>query len=242
MRTNKLTIGITFGICAYLAHGQGNFQNLDFESATLSPVPPGPPPTWVSVSSAIPGWTAYLGAVQQAEVVQNDYSLGQASIDIFGPNYPTAGNLPGAIPGIIDGNYSVLLQQGGNPLGNGTLVNASIAQTGFVPLGSQSLQFKAWTTPFTEFSVSFDGNNLSPVALGSGANYTLYGVNISSYDGQTGPLEFTADFSGTGASWLGLDDIAFSTQAVPEPSPVILTGIGSLVLVLRRRWFRQTSS
>jgi hypothetical protein len=49
-------------------------------------------------------------------------------------------------------------------------------------------------------------------------------------------LEFTADFVTSGASWLGLDDIAFSTQAVPEPNPLALTGIGALLFALFRRF------
>ena len=136
----------------------------------------------------------------------------------------------------MDGNYSVLLQEGGDPSLNGNLVNASIAQTGLVGLGYQSLQFRAWTISSTVFSVSFNGNDLSPVVLGSGANYTLYGVDISSYAGETGTLEFSA-LEGSGASWLGLDDIAFSTTAVtPEPNIVLLTAMGGL-LVGARKWF-----
>ncbi len=117
---------------------------------------------------------------------------------------------------------------------NDTFVNASIAQYGTVPLGYQSLQFDAWTTLGTAFSVSFDGNNLSPVVLGGGANYTLYGVNISSYDGDSGTLEFTSLFNTPGAPWLGLDDITF--LVTPEPSIVALTAIGGL-LFGAQKWF-----
>ncbi|MGP8199365.1 MAG: hypothetical protein ACLQU4_07675 [Limisphaerales bacterium] len=78
---------------------------------------------------------------------------------------------------------------------------------------------------------------MSPVVLGSGANYTLYGANISSYADATGTLEFSA-LSGSGASWLGLDDISFSTNVVasPEPSMVELTAFGGL-LFGARKWF-----
>jgi hypothetical protein len=225
-------------LAAVSAQAQGTFQNLNFEAAT-----PGAPITGPIIGAdyqplglALPGWTAYIGAEQQSEVLQNDYTLGQASVDLFGPNYPAAGPSPGPTPGTIDGNYSVLLQAGGEPGNSSVTVGASIAQTGMVPPSSQSLAFKAWQTFFTTFSVSFNGNNLSPVVLGAGANYTLYGVNISPYDGQTGSLEFTADFSGTGASWLGLDDISFSPQSIPEPSPLALTGVGALLFALCRRF------
>ncbi len=234
MKTKKL-IALSVGVvlAALSSHAQ-TFQDLDFEQA--NPVTAGDPfnPTAVTVASALPGWTVYTGTDQQTEIFQNSYGHGQAEVDIFGPNYPAAGNLPGEFPGTIDGSYSVLLQAGGDP-NTDTLVNTSIAQYGTVPLNSQSLEFKAWTTPATEFSVSFDNNNLSPVVLGSGANYTLYGVNISSYDGDSGTLEFTSLFNTPGAPWLGLDDITFSVT--PEPSIVALTAIGGL-LFGARKWLR----
>jgi hypothetical protein len=118
-------------------------------------------------------------------------------------------------------------------------VNASIAQTGFVPLGIQSLEFKAWEwAPSTSIlSVSFNGNDLSPVVIGTGANYILYGADLSAFAGQTGQLEFTSVFNNNGPSWIELDDIGFSTTAVsPEPSIVALGGIGGLVFAARK-WF-----
>jgi hypothetical protein len=221
-----------------VANAQGTFQNLNFESATLSPVPVDGPVVYVPISAGLPGWTGYLGTVQQTQIIQNNYALSLAGIDILGPNYPAASSLSSSFlyPGVIDGNYSVLLQAGADSPENGLTEGASIAQTGIVPLGSQSLQFRAWTTaPYAVFTVSFNGTDLSPVALGTGVNYTLYGVNISPYDGQTGPLEFTADSVNPGSSWLGLDDIAFSPQVIPEPSPLVLTGVGALVFALYRR-------
>jgi len=237
VKTTKLITAFPVALLAALsAQAQSAFTNLNFESATLSPVPPGPPSTYVPVSNALPGWSVHLGNTPQTQVVQNDLFFGTASVDIFGPNYPAAEPPPKGDPGIIDGNFSVLLQAGADPATH-ALEAASIAQYGTVPPGSQSLEFKAWMTSFTEFSVSFDGNNLSPVALGNGANYTLYGVNISSYAGDPGTLDFSALFSGAGASWLGLDDITFSQNVVtPEPSIVTLTAIGGLLFGVRK-WF-----
>jgi len=189
---------------------------------------------YVPVSSALPGWTAYIDSVQQTQVQQNAYDTGLAVIDIFGPNYPAAEPSPGIVPGVIDGNYSVLLQAGAEPGTSGVTTGVSIAQTGTVPDDDQWMQFRAWETYWTGFTVSFDGNSLSPVVLGTGANYTLYGVNIAPYSGQTGQLEFTADFVTPGSSWLGLDDIAFA--ATPEPSPLVLTGIGGVLFALYRRF------
>jgi hypothetical protein len=86
-------------------------------------------------------------------------------------------------------------------------------------------------------AVSFDGINLSPVVLGTGADYTLYGVDIAPYAGQTGQLEFTSTIPTAGLTSLGLDDIAFSTTpVVPEPSIVVLSAVGGLLFVTRK-WF-----
>jgi hypothetical protein len=198
-----------------------------------------PYPYAVTAASALPGWTVYLGTVQQTDVIQNLYAINQASVDIFGPNYPAA--VPGESPGKIDGNYSVMLQAGNLP-DSPTDVGASIEQTGFIPAVDQTLEFKAYTwTPSTAFSVSFDGNDLTPVALGSGANYTLYGVDIAAYEGQTCSLEFTALYTDGRSSGFGLDDIVFSQMILsPEPNIAALTAIGGL-LFGARKWFARRS-
>ena len=220
---------------AALSSQAQTFQNLDFESATLSPTPLNEDGVYVPVGSALPGWAAYLGSVQQTQVLQNGYDSGTASIDIFGPNYYTAGAQRPGNQGTIDGNYTVFLQSGGNPVGNGLgpLISASIAQTGLVPLGDQSLEFEAWDwlPSTTTLGVLFNGNSLSPTVIGSGPNYTLYGVDVTPYEGQIGTLEFSAlPTNPNGPSWIELDDISFSPTAItPEPSTVALTAIGGLL-------------
>jgi hypothetical protein len=214
------------------------FKNLNFEQANPVIDPEGQfYPNDVTAASALPGWTVDLDTVQQTDVLQNTFTTGQASVDIFGPNFPTTG---GAFNiGTIDGKYSVLLQAGNLP-GNPSLVGASISQLGSIPPTAQSLEFTAWATSASDFSVSFNGNNLSPVVLGSGPNHTsLYGVNISAYDTQSGTLEFTALFDNSHASALGLDDIAFSPNAVPEPSIVALTAMGGLLFGVRKYFARR---
>ena len=45
-----------------------SFQNLNFESATLSPTQGAQPwPDYVPIVSGLPDWTAYLGSVQQTQ-------------------------------------------------------------------------------------------------------------------------------------------------------------------------------
>jgi len=234
---------IAFSLVNPAAEAQ-SFINLNFESATLSPESGYQNwPNLVPISQALPGWNAYLGSVEQTEVGQNTFANSYATVDILGPGWGTQPGPFGANIGIIDGNYSVLLQGGysSDDSYNG-YVNASIAQTGMVPATAESLTFRAWDYlgNLNLFAVSFNGNTLSPTLLGTGTSpsgqpYNIYGVNIVPYAGQTGQLEFTADGSAAEPTIL-LDDISFSTQAVPEPSILGLTAIGGLVFGARG-WF-----
>ena len=221
-------------LAAVSAQAQGTFQNLNFESANVDASGVEPYPNFVPISSALPGWTAYLGAVQVTQVGYNAPANSTASITLIGPtwNSADAGRYGGV--GIIDGNYSLDLQTGANSQG---LINVSVAQNGTVPGSAESLQFEASeTTPLT---VTFNGNVLSPVVLSSGVSadgvpYNLYGANISAWAGDTGIMEFTADQ--VAENYVVLDDISFSTQVVPEPSPLALTGLGALAFALYRRF------
>jgi hypothetical protein len=217
------------------------FQDLDFESANVPASGPEPYGTFVPIGSALPGWTAYLGSEQLTQVGYNAPANSTASITLIGPTWNSSDVGVYGV-GIIDGNYSVDLQTGGVPPSYTVDDNASILQNGAVPSTAESLQFKAFET--TPLSVSFNGNALIPVALSSGMSadglpYTLYGANISAWAGQTGELEFTADFNGS-FNFVVLDDISFSPNAVsPEPSIVALTAIGGLLFGARKRFARR---
>jgi len=219
------------------AQAQGTFQNFDFESANLSPTTPGQFPNFVPIGSALPGWTGYIGTVQLTQVEYNATTLGTASIDLLGP-YWGAQNQSETRFGIIDGNYTVVLQSGEYTTSDG--YNASIAQNGTIPGNAQSLQFEA-AAQASALSVSFAGNNLPLEALSTGQSpsglfYTVYGVNIAPYANQKGQLEFTEVFNVHEPS-VELDDISFSTNSVvPEPIIVVLTAMGGL-LFAARKWF-----
>jgi hypothetical protein len=120
-----------------------------------------------------------------------------------------------------------------------TYVSVSISQYNTVPGGSQTLQFLAIVAANATFSVSFNGNNLTPVALGSGVNgSTVYGADIAPYAGETGTLEFSA-FQNGGLGGVGIDDIGFYPTAVPEPSIVALTAMGGLLFGARKFFARR---
>ena len=215
------------------AHAQSSFQNLNFESANLSN--PSGQYNEVPISNALPGWSGSIGGVAVTEVWADGDSAGEAAICVEGPGTNRGGLGP------LGGNYSVLLFSGFDPQTESVGVDASVSQNGTIPSNTLSLEFEAWKFQASStFSISFDGNSLSPVGLSSGIGefgqaYEVYGVNLAAYAGQTGSLEFTAVFNDLGQSATEFDDITFSTMTVaPEPSTLALVVMGGLALAARR--------
>jgi hypothetical protein len=199
---------------------QGTFQNLNFELAD-----PGQFSSFsVPISSALPGWTVAIGGVQQADVGYNAFSTGAPFVSLIGPGH-----------GPLDGNYSVLLTGSAAPT-----ATAAISQTAGIPSGTESLYFDA------QQGTGGAANGVLQVMVGSQIvqitpltiepNYTEYGANISAWGGDTEQLTFTALGTTSGLNNWEIDDISFSTQSVPEPTPLILTGLGAVVFALYRRF------
>lgn len=227
MKTYKsLVLGFSCVWAAVRAQSQGNFGNLGFEAANLPPIPAGQYGGPVSSTDAMPGWTAFLGTNQVTLVLHNNLTLGNASVDIIGPNWNNA-------DGIIEGEYTIVLQPGRNPFTgiSGDNVSASISQVGLVPANAQSIQFKAAAS--SSLSVSLGGQNLAIISLGTGPNYTLYGADISPFAGQVRTLAITALAAPNTTDYF--DSIVFSPQAVPEPCVFGLLAVGSLLLGRRLR-------
>jgi len=187
------------------ASGQGLFKNLDFEHPNVPLVPDAE--FQVPISDAIPGWAGYVGGSLVDRVAYNTVSLGAAEISLQGQ---------GSLFQPLQGNYSVGLQSvfGGGP------TTAAITQTGLVPLGSRSLLFV--TGPADKLEAAFAGQVIPTIQLGAGLNYILLGGDITRFAGETGELRFTSPPSGGGL----LDEIQFSTQAVPEPGAAWLSAVG----------------
>ncbi len=185
---------------------QGTFRNMFFESA----VPPLEPGSYVMVSNALPGWSAFLDGAQVGWVSYNNYSIGGPMITLLGP---------GSLYPVLQGQYSVFLQPHSTEV--------AIAQTGMIPSTALSLKYVAIDQP----DVYFSGQALTSVLLGAGPNgSSLYGVDISQFAGLTGELRFG---SRTGGAIF--DSIRFSTNAVPEPGSLALVGVASVLLVLSLR-------
>jgi len=216
VRQNQIILAITLlaGVCDGFSQG---FVNLNFENATI---------TTVSFSfgneyvATVPGWT-WSPSVNPVNgdtnsVPFNSFALDANEVTLQGTNSPF-----GIYPA-IQGKYSILLQGGSSadPDTNG----ASIMQNGKIPATAKSITY--WGDAL---QASFNGQSLAFSAIGSGSGYTIWQGDISAYAGETGQLEFTAPWQTSGM----LDNIQFSTTPVPEPSTLVLSALGGLLLGLR---------
>jgi len=212
----RITLKITFCTLVWLAanyrtQAQGAFQNLDFEQAKIIPISGSPDfPLAVDVTNAMPGWTAYIGGAAENVIIYDTISLGAAQISIHDNN---------STKPVLEGAYTVFLQPS-FPSGS---LSAGVGQTGQIPLGSMSLSFYGTGA----YSVTFAGQQIALSALGTGQNYTIFGGDVSMFANQTGELRFT----GAGL----LDNIVFSSQAIPEPGTIALSGLALVACVTRLR-------
>ena len=217
MKTITLILLTALLFIARLGHSQ-SFINLNFEGAVINTN--GAPPFSVVASSAILGWTAYIGGIAQTYIVYDTIPLAAAEVTLQGTNT----SIPSLFP--IQGDFTIALF-GAAPSAP-QQQSAAIGQTGQIPVNALSLIF--WGNVGLS-DVSFNGQTLAVSLLGSTANYNIYGANISSYAGQTGQLLFASQ---PGTSDV-IDNIQFSTSPVPEPNIMGLLALGGLFLAACRR-------
>jgi hypothetical protein len=196
--------------------GQGSFQNLNFEQAQIVPIP-GDPYNRVQFNSAIPSWTGRVGTNVQTRALYNGVFLDSTGIGIHDSGSPLA-PLAGSYSALIQARWGLALD--GYP--DFTPVDASLSQTGLVPINAQSLQFRG---KGGNFQVSLNGQTLSLTPVIDTSSYTLYRADVTPFAGTVNELNFTVFSAGS----LCLDAIQFSTQAIPEPTTLALTGIGALL-------------
>lgn len=220
-------------LCTLRAAGQGTFQNLDFQDTTLTVtlINPGYPFPFYATNATVPGWSwSPLGTFGYGDpyttVAYNNSALDAAAVTLHGTvEYPD-------VPEFV--NYWILLQGGDQVLPPGYVHGAWISQTGQIPADARSLTYLGGGA----LQVSFNGQSLSPVVLGSRPGDLQWGVDISSYAGQTGELRFSVPSLGPGDTQTPLDEIQFSSAAIPEPSVLTLSAFGTLLLTWR--FLRQT--
>jgi|ERR1043166_4398994 hypothetical protein len=206
---------------------QGTFQNLDFEGAFLVPIP-GDVYGRVQFAPAFPGWTGFVGGVQQNAAQYNNAFLDSSGISVIdhGSSFP-----PSIL--VIEGNFTAVLQAG-FALGTFQPTDTTLAQTGLIPPGTQTLLFRAYVSSLDprNFGVTLGGQTLSLTSLSNAPNYTLYGADISALAGQTAELAFTvfAQNPHMNNRDLFLDSIQFSNQPIPEPGILGLFALAASLL------------
>ena len=108
-----------------VAPAQGSFQNLGFESATITPGGIGNVP----FSSAFPGWTGYVGGSQVSLAAQNYLWLDGSGISILDNSFS---NPYGGPPGTIEGNFTAAFSAGMIE-GVTNAADVTLSQTGLIP-------------------------------------------------------------------------------------------------------------
>jgi hypothetical protein len=201
--------GLALLLSAAGAVGQGTFVNLDFEH----PITPLTPVDFqVPTTNGLPGWTAYAFGSPQSLIVYNTVTLGAPAVCLQGP---------GSLEPILQGSYTVILQGSHE----GAPASAALGQTGQISPTAKSLVFWGY---FGLDQVSFAGQTLPLVQLGTTAHYDIYGADISAFAGQTGQLLFTSPATYEEL----LDNIQFSNLPLPTPEPSVfgLSALGALLL------------
>ena len=229
MKTRQLLLACVIASHApALVQAQGTFQNLDFESASVVPIP-GDLDARIQFSSAFPGWLGYVGGVPRTAALYNRVYMdtsGFSLIEIGWPSYPSSS--------VIEGNFTALLMAGGTgPFA--TPADTTLSQTSLVPVSAESLQFRAYSPSGFPLRVVLGGQQLALTPLGSGTNYTLYGADIHAWQGHIAQLDFTLLSAGlfAGNNYLFLDSIQFFPQAIPEPGTSGLIVLSGLLLSWR---------
>jgi hypothetical protein len=159
----------------YAVVAQTSFQNLNFESGTLVPIP-GDPYDRVLFSAAFPGWAG-------SAALYNSTFLDSSGVSIIDPGWSASLGSFG-ISGPIEGNFTAILQAGVV----GDITNpqdTSLSQTGLIPLNTKTLLFKAFfpgTGP--NLAISLGGQPLSYSLISSGMDYGEYAADITNGRGR----------------------------------------------------------
>ncbi|HEY5504184.1 MAG TPA: hypothetical protein VIK28_03430 [Sedimentisphaerales bacterium] len=169
---------LSVALLALVQNGQAQgFINLNFESADVSSFSTG----FVPATNAFPGWTAYVGGNQVGGVVYNTRPLDAAEVTLQGTNSDSLTPIQGQFTAILFGASIFAPQE-----------SAAIGQTGQIPLNALSLTFWGYSS-----DVSFAGQALSLVVLGTTPDYYIYGADISAFCRANGTITFygaTSDF------------------------------------------------
>lgn len=216
-------------LCVGVRCTAGPFQDLNFDSANTNTVVDigGGGFYYGPNSDLIPGWQLLRGSTLDGPIGFNLSLAGTGYTSVFSPSF--VNHAP------VIGSYSFGMVPEAH---GGTFLPFSLSQSGDLPPDVKSIHFLSYGAPL-ELQVNGSLLSLSyaPIASQSGWNPAIPVFDavgdISSFAGETVELEFTTLQSPLGYN--GLDEIYFSTIAVPEPSTLMLFSLGGLALFARRR-------
>ena len=235
LRTYAILVALVNGIATLYA---ADFQNLDFEMATITPAPPGYTPSDaydpISAADALPYWTVLEDSTVCTAVWGAPVALDETSVALVNGNYYPS----------LQGVYSVQLYAYADAP-PGLFHTASISQTGLVPAGTHSIQFLMESPPVAggvvqaNPAVTLNGTliNIFPVST-SGGVVTMAG-DVSAFAGTRADLSIQcAGISGAPFNLMEnifeLDAISFSSNTVPEPNTATIMSLACLLGLLAR--------
>jgi hypothetical protein len=232
---------VAFSFSLLQAVSGQDFINLNFEQASIQSAPANYTPSDafnpISALNAVPGWTVREDSTICTAVWGAPVALDETSVALVSGSYSP-----------IQGNYSVQLSAYADAP-SGYYRSSSISQTGFIPVGTQSIQFliaspsDAGSVPPNPM-ITLNGTSISLSEISqSGGVFTLAG-NVSAFAGITANLSVLCEAT-TGYTFpaneniFNLDDIQFSPLSSPEPSTwsLLLCGAGAIIL---RQWRKQS--
>lgn len=229
MKIAAMVVGVLgFAVTGVFAQ---SFTNLGFEQATV-PDPAGG--TLITWGQGAPGWS-------HNESAEGDY-LGYAGLNLgYSVSYALY-SLTECCGSFGSGMYSLAMRSGTyfehEP--RGAFVQAAVWQTGVVPQGATTVTLLASDAAF---SLSMNGAPIEMRPLGLDPSSPSYEHDLLLYSGEwTGSV---SAFSGQLVELrvseipryqhaLIIDDIRF--LPIPEPSTAALFGVGSIIVLLARKW------
>ena len=192
------------------------FTNLDFES--VLPFEPNGPIQFLDWSVAAPGWSHSAG--DDTDSVY--YGAPHVGISQW---FLLAGEGSWSAP--LAGNYSLVFKSGNSDSqGEGSWVNAYIAQSGIIPENTNSIQLLA-TGPI---SVTIGGNLIALSDLGN----NLYRGDVSAYAGLNEELRITNIANGIYTP-ITIDNIEFLSVPVPASAWLFGSSLIGLVATTHKR-------
>ena len=216
MKTKLLALALI--ACASSLSAQ-SFINTTFERPPF-PAPPAPSggPQLLDWSIWAPGWSHSAGSDTGVLYYQLPHlGISQWYLLVRNPGSAFYGNP-------LAGNYSLALHSGyqNNQDFNSPWVSAFISQTATIPANSLSLRILA-TGPFAIFA---NGNSIPMFPLGG----NQYGGDISGYAGSLTEVKImsTSPAGNLNVAPVLVDNLQFSSVAVPEPEAFALLALGAL--------------